>query len=187
MVSQNLYNRTEWGTFPSDFRGGYSGVNGCQSVFSCVLPFCIRQRILKLSWLCQISRSTKHRQEKSVTMQSAAFQGISGYFRQNRQQFTRPAPDLPHLPPNYHPFATRRFSAKYVSRAKTGIRIVANKLLIYRFFLFCIQMSLSAVQMPTKKGASTKAPRVRIKGLEPPRLSASDPKSDVATNYTISA
>ena len=28
---------------------------------------------------------------------------------------------------------------------------------------------------------------VRIKGLEPPRLSASDPKSDVATNYTISA
>ena len=28
---------------------------------------------------------------------------------------------------------------------------------------------------------------MRIKGLEPPRLSASDPKSDVATNYTISA
>ncbi len=28
---------------------------------------------------------------------------------------------------------------------------------------------------------------VRIKGLEPPRLAASDPKSDVATNYTISA
>ena len=26
-----------------------------------------------------------------------------------------------------------------------------------------------------------------MKGLEPPRLSASDPKSDVATNYTISA
>lgn len=31
------------------------------------------------------------------------------------------------------------------------------------------------------------SPCVRIKGLEPPRLSASDPKSDVATNYTISA
>ena len=28
---------------------------------------------------------------------------------------------------------------------------------------------------------------VRTKGLEPPRLSASDPKSDVATNYTMSA
>ena len=28
---------------------------------------------------------------------------------------------------------------------------------------------------------------VRIKGLEPPRPEASDPKSDVATNYTISA
>ncbi len=28
---------------------------------------------------------------------------------------------------------------------------------------------------------------VRIKGLEPPRRKASDPKSDVATNYTISA
>ena len=29
--------------------------------------------------------------------------------------------------------------------------------------------------------------KVRIKGLEPPRRKASDPKSDVATNYTISA
>lgn len=28
---------------------------------------------------------------------------------------------------------------------------------------------------------------MRIKGLEPPRPEASDPKSDVATNYTISA
>ena len=34
---------------------------------------------------------------------------------------------------------------------------------------------------------STLSHSVRIKGLEPPRLSASDPKSDVATNYTISA
>ena len=34
---------------------------------------------------------------------------------------------------------------------------------------------------------STLSNSVRIKGLEPPRLSASDPKSDVATNYTISA
>ena len=28
---------------------------------------------------------------------------------------------------------------------------------------------------------------VRLKGLEPPRLAASDPKSDVATNYTTAA
>ena len=39
----------------------------------------------------------------------------------------------------------------------------------------------------TKKGASEKGSFVRIKGLEPPRRKASDPKSDVATNYTISA
>ena len=38
-----------------------------------------------------------------------------------------------------------------------------------------------------KKGASEKGSFVRIKGLEPPRRKASDPKSDVATNYTISA
>ncbi len=38
-----------------------------------------------------------------------------------------------------------------------------------------------------KKGASKKGSFVRIKGLEPPRPKASDPKSDVATNYTISA
>ena len=28
---------------------------------------------------------------------------------------------------------------------------------------------------------------VRLKGLEPPRREASDPKSDVATNYTTAA
>ena len=38
-----------------------------------------------------------------------------------------------------------------------------------------------------KKGASKKGSFVRIKGLEPPRPKASDPKSEVATNYTISA
>ena len=38
-----------------------------------------------------------------------------------------------------------------------------------------------------KKGAPEKGSFVRIKGLEPPRPEASDPKSDVATNYTISA
>ena len=38
-----------------------------------------------------------------------------------------------------------------------------------------------------EKGALRKGSFVRIKGLEPPRPKASDPKSDVATNYTISA
>ena len=38
----------------------------------------------------------------------------------------------------------------------------------------------------TKK-ETQKVSLVRIKGLEPPRRKASDPKSDVATNYTISA
>ena len=39
----------------------------------------------------------------------------------------------------------------------------------------------------TRKSDPQQVAFVRIKGLEPPRLSASDPKSDVATNYTISA
>ncbi len=38
-----------------------------------------------------------------------------------------------------------------------------------------------------KKRSLGKGSFVRIKGLEPPRRKASDPKSDVATNYTISA
>ena len=53
--------------------------------------------------------------------------------------------------------------------------IIAINLLIYNHFaLFCIRIP--------EKGSF-----VRIKGLEPPRRKASDPKSDVATNYTISA
>ena len=39
----------------------------------------------------------------------------------------------------------------------------------------------------TKKATANRQSLVRIKGLEPPRLSAPDPKSGVATNYTISA
>ena len=46
---------------------------------------------------------------------------------------------------------------------------------------------LSLRRTGDKKGASEKGSFVRIKGLEPPRRKASDPKSDVATNYTISA
>ena len=37
--------------------------------------------------------------------------------------------------------------------------------------------------LPTELFSQT----VRMKGLEPPRLSAPDPKSGVATNYTTSA
>ncbi len=48
-------------------------------------------------------------------------------------------------------------------------------------------ITLLFAEMGNKKGAFRKAPNVRIKGLEPPRRKASDPKSDVATNYTISA
>ena len=50
-------------------------------------------------------------------------------------------------------------------------------------------MSISLRSIRTEKRAVLRTALffVRIKGLEPPRLSASDPKSDVATNYTISA
>ena len=48
-------------------------------------------------------------------------------------------------------------------------------------------MHLFAPDGQRKRSSSKRAPKVRIKGLEPPRPEASDPKSDVATNYTISA
>ena len=48
-----------------------------------------------------------------------------------------------------------------------------------------IPTSLGIIIM--KKESPGKGSLVRIKGLEPPRRKASDPKSDVATNYTISA
>ncbi len=47
--------------------------------------------------------------------------------------------------------------------------------------------TLNECLYPHKKSDCQMQSLVRIKGLEPPRLSASDPKSDVATNYTISA
>ena len=54
--------------------------------------------------------------------------------------------------PLCHQIATRRFSAKYFSVAEAGMLIVAINLLIYNYFaLFCIRI-------PTKKGASKKAP-----------------------------
>lgn len=54
------------------------------------------------------------------------------------------------------------------------------KAMIFSRFAFCCR----EVQ---QKKRPRKVSFVRIKGLEPPRRKASDPKSDVATNYTISA
>ena len=48
-------------------------------------------------------------------------------------------------------------------------------------------VSLFLRRTGNKKGASEKGSFVRIKGLEPPRREASDPKSDVSTNSTIPA
>ena len=55
------------------------------------------------------------------------------------------------------------------------------KMMIYSMFSSFLRRT------GNKKGALEKGSFVRIKGLEPPRRKASDPKSDVATNYTISA
>ena len=51
----------------------------------------------------------------------------------------------------------------------------------------CESLSLHLTKKDERLEQSLVSNEVRIKGLEPPRLSASDPKSDVATNYTISA
>ena len=57
-----------------------------------------------------------------------------------------------------------------------------------RSLIHCRAATVSASRfIRTKKATVLQQSLVRIKGLEPPRLSASDPKSDVATNYTISA
>ena len=52
---------------------------------------------------------------------------------------------------------------------------------------YCRAATVSASPLYAKTRHLKSVALVRIKGLEPPRLSASDPKSDVATNYTISA
>ena len=99
------------------------------------------------------------------------------YYKQKRWQFARLAPDLTPLPPNCHPkvfgeilFGGGGRDADYCNQ-------------------FIDIQSFRAVLLPDshKKRSLEKGSFVRIKGLEPPRLSASDPKSDVATNYTISA
>ena len=78
-------------------------------------------------------------------MQSAAVQCIIG--KKGGSLLAR----LP-ICPLCHQIATRRFLAKYFSVAEAGILIVVINLLIYnRFALFCIRV-------PTKKGASEKAP-----------------------------
>ena len=99
------------------------------------------------------------------------------YYKQKRWQFARLAPDLTPLPPNCHPkvFGEIRFGgggrdADYCNQ-------------------FIDIQSFRAVLHPDfhEKRSLGKGSFVRIKGLEPPRRKASDPKSDVATNYTISA
>ena len=52
---------------------------------------------------------------------------------------------------------------------------------------YCRAATVSASPFGRKKATLNRSLFVRTKGLEPPRLSASDPKSDVATNYTMSA
>ena len=52
---------------------------------------------------------------------------------------------------------------------------------------YCRAATVSASPFERKKATLNRSLFVRTKGLEHPRLSASDPKSDVATNYTMSA
>ena len=54
-------------------------------------------------------------------------------------------------------------------------------------YIILARLSLAESLYTQKRDTRKSVALVRIKGLEPPRLSASDPKSDVATNYTISA
>ena len=77
-----------------------------------------------------------------------------------------------------HFFATQQFSPACFPLPVRGIGRDLCKMVI---------TSPPPTGRATKKGASEKGSFVRIKGLEPPRRKASDPKSDVATNYTISA
>ena len=99
------------------------------------------------------------------------------HYKQKRWQFARPAPDLTPLPPNCHPtvFGEILFGDGGRDAGQFGQFVDIQ--------LFCVVMHPGF----HKKRSLEKGSFVRIKGLEPPRLSASDPKSDVATNYTISA
>ncbi len=72
-----------------------------------------------------------------------------------------------------------------------GTRISYEKVLY--FALFCCFTNIQGIKKSLKtysfSGICLKLRyfKVRMKGLEPPRLSAPDPKSGVATNYTTSA
>ena len=99
------------------------------------------------------------------------------HYKQKRWQFARPAPDLTPLPPNCHPkvFGEILFGDGGRDAGQFGQFVDIQ--------LFCVVMHPGF----HKKRSLEKGSFVRIKGLEPPRPEASDPKSDVATNYTISA
>ena len=86
-------------------------------------------------------------------------------------------PDLTPLPPNCHP----KVFGEILFGGGGRDADCCNQ--------FIDIQSFRAVLHPysNKKRSLEKGSFVRIKGLEPPRRKASDPKSDVATNYTISA
>lgn len=77
-----------------------------------------------------------------------------------------------------HFFATQQFSPACFPLPVRGIGRDLCKMVI---------TSPPPYRTGDKKRSLGKGSFVRIKGLEPPRPEASDPKSDVATNYTISA
>ena len=77
-----------------------------------------------------------------------------------------------------HFFATQQFSPACFPLPVRGIGRDLCKMVI---------TSPPPYRTGDKKRSLGKGSFVRIKGLEPPRRKASDPKSDVATNYTISA
>ena len=74
------------------------------------------------------------------------------------------------------------FKDNYQSKTKDCVAIIADQRLLCH-----TATDWLSVFIRTKKATAEWQSLVRIKGLEPPRLSAPDPKSGVATNYTISA
>ena len=79
--------------------------------------------------------------------------------------------------------AENLFSKTIISqRQKIAIAIIADRRQLCHTATDRLSHFIKRNKRPEKVACE-----VRIKGLEPPRLSAPDPKSGVATNYTISA
>ena len=62
-----------------------------------------------------------------------------------------------------------------------------NKKIHFDSLLITSVINYSYKKTSSKQKLFTRSLFVRLKGLEPPRREASDPKSDVATNYTTAA